>query len=48
MRLRRISWRRGLAGCAVVGILLSLILWTGAITAGRLLAYTYRRLFVDW
>src|SRR5262245_8565846 len=26
----------------------SLVSWTGAIAAGRLLAYTYRRLFVDF
>jgi hypothetical protein len=26
----------------------SLVSWTGAITAGRLLAYTYHRLFVDF
>jgi hypothetical protein len=26
----------------------SLVSWTGAITAGRLLAYTYRHLFVDF
>lgn len=26
----------------------SLVSWAGAITAGRLLAYTYRRLFVDF
>jgi energy-coupling factor transporter transmembrane protein EcfT len=26
----------------------SLVCWTGAITAGRLLAYTYTRLFANW
>lgn len=28
--------------------LASLVVWAGAITAGRLLAYTFRRLFVDF
>lgn len=38
-------WRRGPGRWLAVA---SLVSWAGAITAGRLLAYTYRRLLVDF
>lgn len=53
LSILRVVRRRALADEATPGTLkkfavASLVCWAGAITAGRLLAYTYRRLMVDF